>query len=60
MDFFFALNGSVSITILHATKSNDGWPREMVPAGNLNRAGPSINLACYIDGRTILRFSTKN
>ena len=38
VDKKLALNGSVSITILHATKSNDGSPREIVPPSTSRNA----------------------
>ena len=47
-----ALNGSVSITILHATKSNGGSPREIVPAGDSQFSWTFHQFRAKIDGRT--------
>ena len=52
VDKKLALNGSVSITILHATKSNDGSPREIVPPGTSRNDGRSIKNGVILDGAT--------
>ena len=52
VDKKLALNGSVSITILHATKSNDSLPREIVPAGASQFSWTFHQYRAKIDGRT--------